>query len=102
MEAENRSTRQSIPVARLTALFPVESSHTRTRLSACPRATPSATPPHASTALSASECRSRRARDAPSAMRTAISRSRALARASIRFARLATGDQQHQAGDDQQ
>jgi hypothetical protein len=51
--------------------------------------TPSAPPMSASTTLSASICRTRRQRPAPSAMRTAISRWRAVARASSRLATFA-------------
>ena len=50
---------------------------------------PSVAPIAASRTLSATICRVTRARDAPIANRTAISRARALARASMRFARLA-------------
>ena len=67
----------------------VLSDATSSRLSGCASATPSAAPLKASRPLSISNCRSRRAREAPSAMRMAISRCRALARASIRLARLA-------------
>ena len=50
---------------------------------------PSRPPPAATTALSTSVCRIRRARPAPSARRTLISRCRPVARASIRLATLA-------------
>ncbi len=60
-----------------------------TRLSAAASPAPSAAPRRASSMLSDSSCRITRDRDAPIACRTAISRSRVLARASRRFARLA-------------
>ncbi len=50
---------------------------------------PTNAPTPASRAPSANNCRSRRLREAPSARRTAISRSRVLARASNRLARFA-------------
>ena len=62
-----------------------EDARQRLRQHARRRAAPAA----AISRLSASSCRTMRPRDAPSARRTAISRSRAVARASIRFARLA-------------
>ena len=43
-------------------------------------------------------CRTTRPRDAPSDMRTAISRSRAAARTSSRLPTFAHGDEQHDAG----
>ena len=101
-EAENRSTRQSIPVARLTALFPVESNHTRTRLSACPRATPSATPPHAEH-CALGERMPKQASSRCSQRHT--HRDFAFASAGPRqhqVRQVGAGDQQHQAGDDQQ
>ena len=58
------------------------------RLSNSASPTPKAAPA-ASRLLSTSNCRSTRKRAAPKASRMAISRSRALARASIRFTRLA-------------
>ena len=88
-EAAKHSTRQSVAMDRSTELLAVESDQTSTRLKSCARLTPSAAPIPARRMLSTSNCRSRRAREAPNARRTAISRSRVLACASIRLARLA-------------
>ena len=62
---------------------------TTTRISPAARATPQAPPRAASTRLSTSSCRAISARDAPSAVRTVISRWRAVPRASSRLATLA-------------
>ncbi len=69
--------------------FSVLRNTTIPRLSACDSSAPSAAPATANSRLSASNCRIKRPREAPSDSRTPISRSRALARASIRFARFA-------------
>ena len=62
---------------------------TRKPLSHWASSAPPAAPIAAISRLSASSCRTMRPREAPIASRTAISRSRAVARASIRLARLA-------------
>ena len=62
---------------------------TRPALSQCASTAPAAAPTTASSTLSAISCRTMRPREAPMASRTAISRSRAVARASIRLARFA-------------
>ena len=64
-------------------------SPTRMRTAARASRTPVTPPPAASTPPSISNWRVSRKRDAPSATRTAISRSRTAARASIRFATFA-------------
>ena len=62
---------------------------TRKRLNHCANTNPSDAPKLAINKLSASNWRIILQREAPTASRTAISRSRALARANIRFARFA-------------
>ena len=62
---------------------------TRPALSQRASTAPATAPATASSTLSAMSWRTMRPREAPMARRTAISRSRALARASIRLARLA-------------
>ena len=83
------STRQSSARPTKSGLFGVLRNATRPRLSTCASAAPSSGARTASSRLSASSCRTSRQRDAPIASRTAISRSRTLARASSRFARFA-------------
>ncbi len=83
------STRQSRCSATNTWFRSVAMKATSARLSHCASQTPAAAPSPASSRLSAISCRTMRGRDAPMARRIAISRPRALARASIRFARFA-------------
>ena len=87
--AVNAKIRQSSESATKMRLLSVVRNSTRKRLSHCASSAPHAAPIAAISRLSASSWRTMRPRDAPIARRTAISRSRAVARASIRFARLA-------------
>ena len=87
--AVNAKIRQSSVSATKTRLLLVVRKSTRKRLSDCASIAPAAAPIAAISRLSATSCRTMRPRDAPIASRTAISRSRAVARASIRFARFA-------------
>ena len=87
--AMNENTRQSPATSRNTRSFCVASDATSSRDSHWASTAPAPAPATAISTLSASNWRTIRTRDAPSARRTAISRSRAVARASIRFARFA-------------
>ncbi len=88
-EAANNSTRQSSSSGRWIELLSVDNEATSMRLTTCATPTPIPAPIAASNVLSAVNCRSSLPREAPSASRTAISRSRALDRASMRLARFA-------------
>ena len=87
--AVNAKTRQSRPRSTNSGLSLVLRKATSDRLNHCATTTPAAAPIAAMSRLSDSICRTMRRRDAPMASRTATSRSRAVARASIRFARFA-------------
>jgi hypothetical protein len=88
-EAAKRSTRQPVSVDKVMELPPVDSDQTRIRLNNCDKPIPRTVPDTASNALSVNDCQNNRGRDAPNAIRTAISRSRPLARASSKFAKFA-------------
>ncbi len=85
----NASSRQAGLRSRNSGSPCVPSEATKNWLRICARASPSAPPMSARRKLSVISCRMRRLRGAPMASRTANSCSRAVARASIRFARFA-------------
>ena len=85
----NSRKRQSAESGRKIGLSSLLMNPTINLLSTCASAAPAAAPTVASSKLSTSICWINRPRDAPSVMRNAISRSLALARASMRFARFA-------------
>ncbi len=76
-------------MSRLMGLLPVLRRFSKLLLSISARAIPKTAPAAASTNPSANNCRISLQREAPSANRTAISRWRVLARASMRFAMFA-------------
>ena len=83
------NTRQSIPSPTNIRLPSVVKNAISPRLSSPANTAPSVAPSRASSVLSESNCLISLPRAAPIACRTAISRSRTLARASSRFARFA-------------
>ena len=87
--AMNPNTRASPATSMTIWRLLVPSVATRTRDSDCASTAPAVAPAAAISRLSASSCRTILVREAPSARRTAISRSRTVARASIRLARFA-------------
>ena len=84
----NDSINQSVRRSKKSDELSDPSNDTKARLRPWASQPPMSAPASATSRLSAMSWRMRRRREAPIASRTAISRSRALARASIRLARL--------------
>jgi len=88
-QAAKPSTRRSVRTSMKMGLLGVLIKAVRKRLSITATKPPHTVPTRASSALLEGIYPTRRVREAPSARRTVISRSRLLARASIKLARLA-------------
>src|SRR5438552_17456701 len=88
-EAANKSNRQSVPRNKTVALSSLDKDQINARLRNCAKPIPAKVPINASNPLSAIDCLSKSPLEAPKAKRTANSRSRTLALASIRLARFA-------------